>query len=241
MLAANTTLSQSFQSLSGRNTQTARTATSQAQQAITQARGAVVVLTVPASEQQLSQQVQQALTQETNYLAAVQDALSNPASDNTQLQTLAGNTGAALVPLNAVAPGIGTSLNATDALASWASGQARAHAAAAAAAQRRAVRQAAQQGARQGSQSSGSSSGSSSSGGSAPASSTDCGGGIMAGPNTSCAFAQAVHQAWLQAPGVNNTVQAYSPVTGQTYTMTCTQAGAGITCSGGNNASVSWQ
>ena len=245
VLAANTTLSQSFQSLSGKNTQTAKTATSQAQQAITQARGAVVVLTVPASEQQLSQQVQQALAQETNYLGAVQDSLNNPSTGGAQLQALAGNTGAALVPLNAVAPGIGTSLNATDALASWAAGQARAQAKASQAAQQAGVKQAAKTGAQQGSGSSGSgsSSGSSSgSGGSSPAaSSTDCGGGVMAGPNTSCPFALNVHQAWMQAPGVNNTVQAFSPVTNQTYTMTCSQAGSGITCSGANNASVSWQ
>jgi hypothetical protein len=35
-------------------------------------------------------------------------------------------------------------------------------------------------------------------------------------------------------------VQAYSPVTGQTYVMSCAPAGSGVTCSGANNASVSW-
>lgn len=88
--------------------------------------------------------------------------------------------------------------------------------------------------------------GSSGSSGSSTASSnpyangTDCGGGLFAGPNTSCPFAQSVQQAYNQAPGMDATVQAYSPVTNQTYTMSCSPAGAGVTCSGANNASVSW-
>ncbi len=123
VLAANTTLSQSLQGLNGSQTQTAKTATSQAQQAITQARGAVAVLSVPSSDQQLSQQVQQALAQESSYLQSVQEALNNPASANGQLQTEAGNVSAALVPLSGVAPGIGNSLNATNTLVSWAAGR----------------------------------------------------------------------------------------------------------------------
>jgi hypothetical protein len=35
-------------------------------------------------------------------------------------------------------------------------------------------------------------------------------------------------------------VQAYSLVTNQTYTMNCAPAGAGVSCSGANKASVSW-
>ncbi len=125
VLAANTTLSQSLQSLSGNQTQTAESATAQAQQAVTQARGAVVVLSVPSSDQQLSQQVQQGLAQESSYLQSVQTALNTPASAGGQLQTEAGNTSAALVPLGVVAPGIGNSLNATSALVSWAAGRRR--------------------------------------------------------------------------------------------------------------------
>src|SRR5207248_11670920 len=67
-----------------------------------------------------------------------------------------------------------------------------------------------------------------------------CGGGLFAGPNTSCEFAQNVQDAYNQAPGLNATVRVSSPVTGQTYTMDCSPAGSGVTCSGGNNASVSW-
>ena len=62
----------------------------------------------------------------------------------------------------------------------------------------------------------------------------------MAGPNTTFPFAINVHDAWLAAPGSTNTLQVYSPVTHLTYTMNCAPAGSGITCSGGNNASVSW-
>jgi hypothetical protein len=63
---------------------------------------------------------------------------------------------------------------------------------------------------------------------------------LHAGPNTSCSFAQNVRSAWAAAPGSTNTLRVYSPVTGQTYTMNCAPAGGGITCSGANNASVSW-
>ena len=69
---------------------------------------------------------------------------------------------------------------------------------------------------------------------------TPCGGGLYAGPNTSCAFAENVRDAYNSAPGSSATVQVYSPVTGDTYTMSCNPAGSGITCSGGNNASVTW-
>jgi hypothetical protein len=71
-----------------------------------------------------------------------------------------------------------------------------------------------------------------------PAGYTDAGGGVYAGPNTSTAFALAVHQAWLDS-GKASTVTAYSPVTGKTYTMT--QAGSSpYLFTGGNNASVEW-
>jgi hypothetical protein len=65
-----------------------------------------------------------------------------------------------------------------------------------------------------------------------------CGGGLFAGANTTCAFAAKVRDAYDQASGGSQTVEAYSPVTGQTYTMRCDPAGDGVTCEGGNNASV---
>ncbi|WP_373861279.1 serine/threonine-protein kinase [Nocardia caishijiensis] len=57
---------------------------------------------------------------------------------------------------------------------------------------------------------------------------------------TSCPFAQAVRQAYAgggSASGPREVV-ATSPVTGRTYTMTCTPAGKLVTCTGGDNAVV---
>ena len=50
---------------------------------------------------------------------------------------------------------------------------------------------------------------------------TVCPSGVsgVATADTSCAFADNVRRAWYGQPGT--TVLAYSPVTGQTYSMTC--------------------
>lgn len=82
-----------------------------------------------------------------------------------------------------------------------------------------------------------SSNGSGGSSGSSGSSGSPCGSGVSAGPNTSCAFALNVAQAYFDAGGGSPTVSVYSPVTQKTYTMTCT-AGAPTVCRGGNNASV---
>ena len=68
--------------------------------------------------------------------------------------------------------------------------------------------------------------------------------GVMSGTPTSCAFADNVHDAWHSQQ--SNPVTAYSPVTGQYYTMTCVPGNStvsgihvdGWTCYGGNNAQV---
>lgn len=67
---------------------------------------------------------------------------------------------------------------------------------------------------------------------------TDCGGELHAGQGTSCAFAENVRNAYNEAPGAY--FQVYSPTTNQTYSMDCTPVGAGVKCSGGNYAVVSW-
>lgn len=56
---------------------------------------------------------------------------------------------------------------------------------------------------------------------------------------TSCPFAIAVREAYLSTarPGDPASVEAHSPVTGQTYTMGCL-GGDVVTCRGGNNAVV---
>ena len=74
----------------------------------------------------------------------------------------------------------------------------------------------------------------------AQASGGNCGNGVTAGANTSCPFALNVAAA-ARADGQPGYV--YSPVTGQSYYMTC--AGPGtygheVSCEGGNNAFVSF-
>lgn len=56
---------------------------------------------------------------------------------------------------------------------------------------------------------------------------------------TSCPFAEEVRLAYAQQPARDRAVvvDAFSPVTGITYTMTC-QGGRLVTCTGGNNAVV---
>lgn len=66
---------------------------------------------------------------------------------------------------------------------------------------------------------------------------TSCGGNLSAGPNTTCAFAVNVRDAFYAAGGGNVTVDVYSPVTGKYYTMSCA-AGVPSVCRGGNNAVV---
>ncbi len=85
--------------------------------------------------------------------------------------------------------------------------------------------------------SSGGSSTSSATGGAVPATASSCGGGVSAGPNTTCAFAVNTATAYFRANGGSPTVSVYSPVTQRTYTMTCT-AGAPTVCRGGDNATV---
>ncbi|WP_156058912.1 hypothetical protein [Nocardia rhamnosiphila] len=60
---------------------------------------------------------------------------------------------------------------------------------------------------------------------------------------TSCEFAEAVRQAYLDptvvsAEGDPVSVEATSPVTGQAYTLECVAADGVVTCRGGNNAVV---
>ena len=64
---------------------------------------------------------------------------------------------------------------------------------------------------------------------------TNCG-GVYAGPNTSCPFAVNVEQTWLTS-GATDTFSVYSPVTGQSYLMTCRSIDPTV-CTGGSNALV---
>jgi hypothetical protein len=67
----------------------------------------------------------------------------------------------------------------------------------------------------------------------------NCGNGVTAGANTSCSFALNVAADYTGGDPFN----VYSPVTGQSYTMTCTGPGTyqyTVTCTGGNNAFVAF-
>lgn len=82
--------------------------------------------------------------------------------------------------------------------------------------------------------------GSSGSGGGATPTTTpstsDCGDGVSVNSVTSCPFGRAVKDAFESSGGAS-TVDAYSPVTGRVYTMSCS-SGIPTVCRGGNNAVV---
>lgn len=74
--------------------------------------------------------------------------------------------------------------------------------------------------------------------GSSSSGSGNCGGSLSANGNTTCGFAANVQQAYFDEIGSGSgTVVAYSPTTGQSYSMYCT-AGSPHECSGGNDAAV---
>jgi len=102
VVAANRTLSTALQAIDGsrKTIGAASNATAQAQSALVAARGAVGVLTVPSSDTTLSQQVEQALTEESGYLQAVSSTLSKPTAQGaSQLQPLLTATQSALASI----------------------------------------------------------------------------------------------------------------------------------------------
>jgi hypothetical protein len=63
----------------------------------------------------------------------------------------------------------------------------------------------------------------------------ECGGGLVVGPNTSCAFAENVRAEYYRSGA--GWISVYSPVTDRTYNMYCTSSSPHV-CTGGNNAAV---
>jgi hypothetical protein len=87
-----------------------------------------------------------------------------------------------------------------------------------------------------GKSSGGSQGGSGASGSGGPVAS--CGDGVRVGPDTSCQFAMNVAGEKGSNPDAS-VIDAYSPVTGEHYTMTCGPwNGGGTVCTGGNGATV---
>jgi serine/threonine protein kinase len=69
-----------------------------------------------------------------------------------------------------------------------------------------------------------------------PSGAKPCGGGVSVGPATTCPFARNVQRAFDASDG-SATIDAYSPVTGETYTMHCTGSPTTV-CRGGKDAAV---
>lgn len=234
VLGSNRQVSRELARLRGTHPTGARAAVRQAREAMTTARGALGALTVPAGQQALASSARQVLDHESAYLAAVAGALAHPTTASVaSLDTLSSNLTAGLDAGGPTIAGTGQTVSGTGRLTAWVHQTRRAL-------KRQAKRRAAKRAA--------ASSGSAATGTGAGSGATtnpyadgrDCGGGLFAGPNTSCAFAENVRDAYNEAPGLSATVQVYSPVTDQTYTMDCAPSGSGVTCSGANNASVSF-
>jgi hypothetical protein len=74
--------------------------------------------------------------------------------------------------------------------------------------------------------------------GSGSTGSGNCGGSLSVNEHTTCGFAENVEDAYYSEIGSGSgTVYAYSPTTGQTYSMYCT-AGSPHECTGGNDAAA---
>lgn len=67
---------------------------------------------------------------------------------------------------------------------------------------------------------------------------SSCADGVRVGANTSCSFAMNVAGEYGSNPGAS-TINAYSPATGDFYTLNCGPwSGGGTVCTGGNGAAV---
>jgi hypothetical protein len=231
VLGANQQVADELAAVRGTAPNDARLAVRRAQQATTQASGGLGALTAPASQQSLAGSAQQVLGRETAYLAAVASVLNHPTvASASQLQTLESNLTSALTAAGPVVAGEQQTVSGAERLTSWARTTSRTL-------NRRAAAKRAKARARSGSSGT---SGSSATPSNPVSNGSSCGGGLYAGPNTSCGFAENVRDAYNQAPGASASVRVYSPVTARTYTMSCRPSGSGVTCSGANNASVAF-
>jgi hypothetical protein len=234
VLGANEQVSAKLVALKGTQPDSARLSVRQAQQATTTAAGALSALTVPTGQSALSNAAQQVVDREVAYLAAVASVLGHPTvAGASQLQTLSSNLTSALHAAGPTIAGEQESVSGADRLTSWARTTSRTLNRRAAAKRAKAKR------ARERTNAGATGSGGGSSTASTPRGNS-CGGGVYAGAATSCAFALNVRDAYAEAPGAVATVRVYSPVTDTTYTMDCRPSGNGVTCSGGNGASVSF-
>jgi hypothetical protein len=237
LLGANQQLSDELAKVRGTKPTDARVAARRAQEQATMTQGAIGALKVPEGGEQLSQSARQVLDRETAYVAAVAAVLNDPSNpQRSQLGTLESNLTSALSAAGPSIAGTTATVSGADRLAVWAPRASRTLRRRAAARHRAET----DRNAARGGGSTTGSNGGSPSGSGALAGTRSCGGNLFAGPATSCEFAQNVRDAYNEAPGARATVRAHSPVTGQVYTMSCAPSGSGVTCSGGNDASVTF-
>ena len=237
VLGANRELSDELARLRGVKPVDARLAMRRAQRATTMATGALGALQVPAGSEQLARDAGQVLDRETAFLSAVGAVLANPSSPSrNELRTLSSNLTSAFSAAGPTVAGTAQTVSGAGRLAAWAP-----------AAARTLKRRADKRAERSSPDGAGASAPAASTGVAASTATTNpfqngrgCGAGVYAGPNTSCDFAFSVRDAYYEAPGATASVRAYSSVTGTTYAMHCSPSGAGVTCTGANNASVTF-
>jgi hypothetical protein len=221
LLGANQQLSRELRTISGTNSGPARDAASAARQALASTTGALNVLTAPAGSPTVASNARQVLTREDAFLSAVSAVLADPTNPSrNELINLQANLQSALTAAGPSIAGNSPAVSGATELTAWAP---------------RAARQAATRHRAR------SASGPTSASANPYAHGQDCGDGVYAGPNTSCSFANNVRQAWYDAPGMTNSVTVYSPTTGRDYEMNCAPTGVAISCSGGNDASMTFQ
>jgi hypothetical protein len=234
VLAANDDLSQQLARIHGAKPTDPHVAVSRAQQASSEATGALGALKTPAGSEQLASNARQVLDRETAYLAAVSDVLSNQSSASRgQLETLSSNLTSAFSAAGPAVAGTKATVSGADVLTAWAQRTARVL-------NKRAQEKAARRVAQAGQTGQTTQTGTTAAATNPYSGGRDCGEGVFAGRNTSCDFAFNVRSAYLEAPGLVASVSAFSPATGQVYAMDCAPSGSGTTCSGANNASVTF-
>jgi hypothetical protein len=248
VVTANRSLAAALESLHGRGTSAASSAAAQAQQSVVAARGAMTVLATPAGSQELSQQSQEVLTDESGYLGAVVATLSSPSPGNVaQLQPLATNLQSAFVPLAEITAGGSTTASGTAALSAWASSRisavARASAAANRSNQRKEVQQAATKAAQQAVADSGGSSSSAATGSNVASYGVQslpdqCGYGVAGSSGVSCPFAEnAFYEYWYATggdPALGANISVWSAEGQGYYPLTCSSGYGVVDCTGTN-------
>lgn len=240
VLGANEELSEEADDIKGDDASDAKSAVRKLKREITRADGAIRTLDPPESLEQLRRDAKNVLSREERYVAAVEEVLANPSSSKVDdLEDLEADLVDALDTAGSTVAGEDEVVFGMDNLEEWAGKLVKARAKVAAA--KKAKAEAAKKKREEAQEAAQAQSGTvvPSTRFAVPTGNVkDCGTGVFAGANTTCAFADIVRSAYNFAPTTVATVDAYSPVTERTYSMYCRPSGDWILCTGGNNASV---